>query len=181
MERNINDKISNYILKLKENVHNKAIELGLSHDNGMDDRLYQMVQYILDYPEQEFYLTHADFEKRKRIKNTITCENRCCAKRADGEQCTRKRKDEDTLFCGTHVKGTPHGICEEMTDSHKTQSHKVAIWTQDIKGIMYYIDDNHNVYNSEDIMHRVNNPRIISKYVKNNDEYTIPEFNVYVN
>ena len=50
--------------------------------------------------------------KRKRVKNVVHLSDRCCAKRANGEQCTRRRKDTTTEYCGTHLKGTPHGICD---------------------------------------------------------------------
>ena len=45
----------------------------------------------------------------------------------------------------------------------------------------YYIDNNKNVYNSEDIMSNKTNPRIIAKYEKTitndgNIKYEIPEF-----
>ena len=49
------------------------------------------------------------------------------------------------------------------------------MWLQEIKGIKYYIDDNNNVYNNYDIINNVENPRIIAKYEKQLDKYTIPE------
>ena len=33
--------------------------------------------------------------------------DRCVGKKASGEQCTRRKKDNYDL-CGTHIKGTPH-------------------------------------------------------------------------
>ena len=52
-----------------------------------------------------------DFIKRKRIKNIVPNYERCIAKRANGEQCTRRNKNGEQ-FCGTHIKGTPHGIID---------------------------------------------------------------------
>jgi len=45
--------------------------------------------------------------KRKRVKSSIPAHKRCSALRKDGEQCYRRRTDE-SIFCGTHIKGTPH-------------------------------------------------------------------------
>ena len=56
----------------------------------------------------------------------------------------------------------------------ETDVKKVEIWTQDIRGIIYYIDDNNNVYNTKDIFENKINPQIIAKYEKNDKgEFTI--------
>ena len=45
---------------------------------------------------------------------------------------------------------------------------------QDIKGIIYYIDDDGNVYEPNDVMNNVIDPKVIAKYVENNGVYSIP-------
>ena len=122
MERRINKKIEHYISELKDNIKEKATELGLSNDT----KLTQLVQYIYDY--ERLFLGKEDFLKRKRVKNVVHLSDRCCAKRANGEQCTRRRKDETTEYCGTHLKGTPHGICN-FEEEQKPQGHKVEVTT----------------------------------------------------
>jgi hypothetical protein len=171
MERRINKKIENYISDFKEDVKDKATELGLSKDY----KLTQLVQFIYDY--ERLSLGKEDFLKRKRVKNIVHLSDRCCAKRANGEQCTRRRKDDITEYCGTHLKGTPHGICN-FDEESKPQGHKIEVWAQDIQGIIYYIDKNSNVYQIEDVMQGNINPKVIAKYVKVGDIYTIPEFNI---
>jgi hypothetical protein len=171
MEKRINKRIETYISEFKDNVKDKATELGLTSDTI----LTQLVQYIYDY--ERLSLTKEDFMKRKRVKNVVHLSDRCCAKRASGEQCTRRRKDTTTEFCGTHLKGTPHGICDLEHDD-KPQGHKIEVWAQDIQGIIYYIDSSGNVYQAEDIMFGKNNPKVIAKYIKVADIYTIPEFNI---
>mgnify|MGYP001043042519 CR=1 FL=1 len=53
----------------------------------------------------------------------------------------------------------------------------MKIWVEDIKGIVYYIDMDNNVYNTEDVVSNGDNPRIIAKWSKNElGEYSIPEF-----
>ena len=116
-------------------------------------------------------LTKEDFKKRKRVKNNIPLYNRCCACRANGDQCTRK-KHSNYNFCGTHIKGTPHGIISNITEPNNTQ--KVEIRTQDVKGMVYYIDNNNNVYDPCDILKNITNPKVIAQYKLNdNNDYSI--------
>ena len=111
-------------------------------------------------------LTKEDFKKRKRVKNNIPLYNRCCACRANGDQCTRK-KHPNYNFCGTHIKGTPHGIITNITEPNNTQ--KVEIRTQDVNGMVYYIDNNNNVYDPSDILKNITNPKVIAQYKLNDD------------
>jgi len=170
MERRINKKIESYITNLKDSVRTKADQLGLA----TDPKLSQLVQYIYDY--DRLVLGKEDFLKRKRVKNVVHLSDRCCAKRASGEQCTRRKKTE-CEYCGTHMKGTPHGICDN-DDDDKPVGQKVEVWAQEIHGIIYYIDKTCNVYQVEDIIANKVNPKVIAKYVKTGDKYAIPEFNI---
>ena len=170
MERRINKKIESYITDLKDSVRTKADQLGLA----TDPNLSQLVQFVYDY--DRLVLVKEDFLKRKRVKNIVHLSDRCCAKRASGEQCTRRKKT-DCEYCGTHMKGTPHGICDN-DDDDKPVGQKVEVWAQEIHGIIYYIDKTCNVYQVEDIIANKVNPKVIAKYVKTGDKYSIPEFNI---
>ena len=120
--------------------------------------------------------TLEDMIKRKRSKNSVPTDERCSARRASGERCTRRKK-EGSEYCGTHMKGTPHGIVDGQLEN-KVTTQKIEVWAQDIQGIIYYIDKANNVYQAEDIIVNKVNPKIIAKYVKNGDHYSIPEFNI---
>ena len=76
------------------------------------------------------------------------------------------------------MKGTPHGIVIENPDEPKVNTHKVEVWAHDIQGIVYYIDKTNNVYDTADIVMNRVNPKIIAKYIKNGEAYSIPEFNI---
>ena len=76
------------------------------------------------------------------------------------------------------MKGTPHGIMETNGEENKVTTQKIEVWAQDIQGIIYYIDKFNNVYQAEDIVINKLNPKIIAKYVKNGEQYCIPEFNL---
>jgi hypothetical protein len=170
MDVRLQNKLETYITDFKNNIRDKAIQLGIDETKHLNS----LFQYIYDYEHLE--ITKEDFMKRKRVKNTVHLTERCCAKRSNGAQCTRRRKD-NYEYCGTHLKGTPHGICDNNNEAEsKDEYKKIEVWVQDIKGISYYIDKNNNVYQTEDIFANKPNPRIIAKYVKNDENYCIPEF-----
>jgi len=171
MERRLNKKAETYITSFKDSICEKATELGLTNDSNAT----QLLQYIYDYDRLSF--NKEDFQKRKRVKNFVPIYDRCCAKRASEEQCTRRRK-EGSEYCGTHMKGTPHGIVVENSNEPKVTTQKIELWAQDIQGITYYIDKTNNVYDTADIMKNQKNPKIIAKYVKSGETYSIPEFNI---
>ena len=176
MERRINNKLDEYLTKMKTNIAKKfeAVDISINDSEMISKQYTDILSYIYNYEKLSF--GKDDFMKRKRVKSVVPMYDRCCAKRANGEQCTRRKKDGEQ-YCGTHIKGTPD-IIEESTDNlNTTKNIKVEIWAQDIKGIIYYIDKNNNVYDTEDIMNNDKTPkRIIAKYVKDkNDNYSIPQ------
>jgi hypothetical protein len=171
MERKLNKKVEAYVTSFKEDIKEKSIELGLNKNENVN----HLIQFIYDYDRLNF--GKEDFMKRKRVKNIVPYFDRCCAKRANNEQCTRRKK-EGNEYCGTHIKGSPHVIMDLQLDQTKSTIQKVEVWAQDIQGIIYYIDNIGNVYQAEDIVVNKMNPKIIAKYIKNDEIYTIPEFNL---
>lgn len=167
VEKRINNKIREYLLKFKTDIKNRIIN-DSSYGNKKK-KMDEFLQYIYDY--QPLQLTQIDFQKRKRVKNVVPLHNRCCAYRANLEQCTRRKKN--TLdFCGTHVKGTPHGVITDI--KKKPPRIKKSVWVEDIKGIIYYIDADNNVYDPQDVIENKQNPKIIAKYTCIDDVYDIP-------
>lgn len=171
MEKRVNATIEEYITKFKDEIRNKIIEL------SFDDKRKsaELVEFVYDY--NRLSLQKDDFVKRKRIKNAIPVQNRCIAKRANGEQCTRRCKDASE-FCGTHFKGTPHGTIqrEDSPETTSTILQKIDVYAEEIMGIVYYLDKTNNVYKTEDILEGKQNPRIVAKYIKEGTKYKIPEF-----
>ena len=166
MEKRINQKTRTYLQQFKNDIKEfiSTSEKGITPDEANS-----LLQFIYDYQPLEFQKT--DFQKRKRVKNVVPFFERCCALRANGQQCTRRRKNSDK-FCGTHIKGIPHG---EINQEKSAPTHtKKTVWAQDIKGIIYYIDDTNNVYHPQDVLNNTVNPKIIAKYVLNDGEYSIP-------
>jgi hypothetical protein len=168
MERRLNKKFEDYITLFKNDIRDKINRVQFDET----DKINELMGYVYDY--ERLIFKKEDISKRKRVKNTIPETNRCNARRANNEQCTRRKRD-GCEYCGTHIKGTPHGLITENITSHDV-THKLEIRAQEIGGIVYYIDDNTNVYNTEDVMNNKENPSIIAKYINRNGTYSIPEF-----
>lgn len=170
MDKRINKIIEEYTTNFKDNIRNKINEIYFEEQSKIND----LLEFVYDYARLEIHKD--DVTKRKRIKNAIPMLNRCNAKRCSGEQCTRRRK-KDSTFCGTHTKGTPHGLVIHNTENENLVQ-KIELVAEEIGGIVYYIDRFGNVYNTEDILEEKQNPRIIAKYRFDNSTYSIPEFGI---
>ena len=163
MDKRLTSKLTNYVRKFKDDIKNELVKLECIEQ----EKLSEFLNYLYEYEQIE--INRTDFLKRKRVKNTIPNNNRCNALKAGGEQCTRRRK-ENCLYCGTHVKGSPHGeISENKDDSTKI----IEITATQVNGIIYYIDDIKNVYKMEDVLSGKQNPTIIGTYKKENGEIII--------
>jgi len=169
MEKRVNKLITTYITEFKENIRKRITEIEDANVNKAS--MAELVEYVFEYPR--LVISKEELNKRKRVKNAIPGLIRCVAKRSNGEQCTRRRKD-GCEFCGTHVKGTPHGlITSDTNDANSLQ--KLDVFAEEISGIVYYVDKYNNVYKTEDILAGVENPAIIAKCTKHGNVYTIPE------
>jgi hypothetical protein len=161
METRIQQKIDDHLRTFKTQLGNWLVERDAiirSGDGG--DITSEFLQFMFD--SENIQLQKEDFQRRKRIKNHVPMVDRCCAKRANGEQCTRRRLEGQ--FCGTHTKGAPHGVIDQDSVDDQPCMEKVEIWMQDIQGISYYIDKNNRVYSPEDIVANKQNPRVIGSW-----------------
>lgn len=167
MDKRLAQKVDKYLIDFKNNI---KLELDKLHGfNNNNDSKALFLEYLYGYDKIE--ITRNDFMKRKRVKNTIPEQNRCNAKKAGGEQCTRRRKD-NCLYCGTHVKGAPHGEINEICT--EIQKKQIIIQAREVNGVIYYIDDYENLYKMEDIIQEVENPTIIGRYIdRGNDNIEI--------
>jgi hypothetical protein len=168
MERRVNKKVVDYVCGFKDNMVEEIQSIFSNPKMGLEEMQKLINGKIYNYPS--INIGKEDFAKRKRVKNTVPIFERCCAKRANGEQCTRRKKDED-MFCGTHVKGTPHGHMDEVVNDNVQKS--VEVFVVEIKGVAYYVDTVGNIYSPEDVMANKDSPRIISKYSCVDGEYSL--------
>jgi hypothetical protein len=173
MERRINSRIDAFMHAFKmqiaaqfDEVRQKNAQNVAANPQLQDmQRDYTQIMNFI-YESDKLKLSKDDFAKRKRVKNAVPVFDRCHAKRANGEQCTRRKK-EGCLCCGTHTKGTPHGMFDGLDEP--ITNVKVETWVQDIKGIMYHIDNQGNVYDPEDIVANQMNPHVIAKCMKHDN------------
>ena len=166
MEKRVNTTIEEHMIEFKKVVCDKLIQ-----ELGDTNQCANIVQFVYNY--DRLVLTADDFIKRKRVKNDVPHCERCTAKRSTGEQCTRRKKDGE-VYCGTHIKGIPHGFVNSDTEGSGHTTSKLEVWLQDFKGISYYIDGNMNVYQTEDIVSNKRNPKVIAKYIIDGGNYSIP-------
>lgn len=164
MEKRINKKFDIWRTQFKND-----IITNIKNNVNKKDFIRNIEEYIMNY--ESIVIDKQDLTKRKRVKNSVPLCDKCCALRANGEQCSRRRK-ENSKFCGTHIKGIPHG---EITNEPPKKTHKtIQLWIQEIHGINYYIDDSNNVYDYNDIINNNSNPRVIAHYIKTVNGYSIP-------
>lgn len=157
-------------IQAKINEHQRALKLAVQdwiRDNGAtitkangSDGADEFLQMMFDF--EGLVLEKEDFQRRKRMKNHVPRADRCCAKRANGEQCTRRKLDGD--FCGTHKKGAPHGVVSLSDQDEVKTTSRVEIWMHEFSGINYFIDKEHHVYSPESIVSNKQNPEIIGTW-----------------
>jgi hypothetical protein len=147
--------------------------LSFLNEDNEDYNVIEKVNNLKSYLNSQLdiqTLHHVDFIKSKIPPPTL---NICSAKKAEGERCTRRRKP-DNMFCGTHAKGQPHGVITDPT-SESNGNYQIEVWSQNINGIIFYLDANGNVYQAEDIVHHKTNPKVIAQYTKIDDVFHIGE------
>lgn len=170
MEKRIQQIATDYVDGFKHCLQDTLIKCTSLNDS---DKVI-LENFLNTYPNLIYLKT--DFQRRKRVKNVVPIYDRCIAKRANGERCTRRKKD-DLDYCGTHSKGQPHGVICDKEDVKPVK--RISVHTEDIKGIIYHIDDFNNVYSSKDICNNTQNPRVIAKYIRDDKgELHIPDFGI---
>jgi len=159
METKINKKIERHMEDYKKHI---LTNISKSNDE------YDKISYILSN-YKHFQISKEDLNKKTRIKNNVNLEDRCQALRANNSQCTR-RKQKNSCFCGTHIKGTPYGKLLENNNGKIPFKEEINIYTKEIQGITYYIDDKNNIYSSEEILNNSNDPTVIGRYLVKTDD-----------
>lgn len=129
-------------------------------DCGVNDEFRSKIKcFVANYQFGSF--CDDDLKKRKRNTHVVISSDRCVAKRSTGEQCTRRHKD-GSQYCGTHNKGQPHGKVDDSLIDTET---KKEVRAEEIKGIVYYVDDDGNVYDTQQVHQNVSNPDVIGKFL----------------
>ncbi len=193
MEKLVHDRTKRLFSTFKNDIRDRILQLHTAvaeqgvvpvDDTARTEKFHaltnELMEYVYEYEcNEESLFSKDDFaQKKRRVKNDVPVLNRCSACRADKKQCTRKRRD-DSEFCGTHFKGTPHGLISEGSSEDAGQEVvKLGVFAEEIAGIVYYLDKFGNVYNTRDILEDRMNPTVIAKWVKDGDRFTIPEYGI---
>jgi hypothetical protein len=129
----LNKRIETYLTKFKDDIKNKVISMSIDDHTKKNE----LIEYVYNY--DRLIINAEEFSKPKRTSNcqNICVAHRCNAKRASGEQCTRKKK-ENSEYCGTHTKGTPHGVIQ-LNEGVGLESKKInsEVVAEEINGIVY--------------------------------------------
>lgn len=155
----VNSRINEYFEKMAHDVE----MIASSYEST--PAIESILKYIRDYPL--LHLEKEEIQRKKRQNTIVPSHLRCVAKCGKGERCSR-RKQEDSMFCGTHLKGSPWGIVAPDNEPSLV-SRKLPIWLEDFNGIQYYIDEEGRVYDHHDIIEGIANPRVVAKWVEDDE------------
>jgi len=189
MDKAITTHADDYFIKFKTDIQKKSIELSFNEK----DKLNDLLEFIFEYEKLTF--NKDIFIKKKPQKITIgefsqtvlPDEERCIADRKQGDRCTRKRV-KGNLYCGTHCvkhnsltsvevssKPNENGEKKSSINIKEKKTNQIEVIAHEIQGIIYYIDKELNVYNTEDIFKNISNPKIIAKAVQlSHNVFSIP-------
>ncbi len=92
MERRLTQKIHEHQQCFKESIKEwlETKEADVSTSDNVNNLTSDFLRFVFDF--QNLTLSKDDFRKRKRTKNQVPQYERCTARRANGEQCTRRKK-----------------------------------------------------------------------------------------
>jgi hypothetical protein len=134
-----------YNSKLHEILDNISDKYGI-----LNTTLYK--DYLIDDLDLAALSCSAVKKKRKKNKVLAACQL-CLARKADGERCTRRKK-ESVDFCGKHSGNLKYGRIDD-TDQHPSESF-IQCSSITIDGDQYLIDNKKVVYS-----YNIDNPEII--------------------
>ena len=105
MEKRVAKKVEQHAVEFKNAIkdyigtHKLAV---IEEGDENVNRTSEFLKYVFDYAGLEF--AKEDFQKRKRVKNVVPHCERCVARRANGDQCTRRKSSTDSsTFRGPHM------------------------------------------------------------------------------
>ena len=171
MERVANKKIERYVAGYKAEVKTKIAALEFE-DRG---KIKDLLEYVFEYPR--LTLGAEDFARRKRAQNPVSEGSRCEALTGRGAQC-KCRRGAGSEFCGTHAKGAPNGSVEASAAPAES-ARVVQVSAHNIRGILYYLDAELNVFRHEDVLRGSTNPTIVARAERRADgSLTIPSLGI---
>jgi hypothetical protein len=106
----------------------------------------QSIPTILDNSESKQHMENMD-------------QKQCSGTTWNGKRCRRKRrKGFDTCCIHTSIEHT-------LSSKQMNTINMIDVHIEDIQGILYYVDNFENVYCTEDILAKKQNPKIVGRKV----------------
>lgn len=114
---------------------------------------------------------------KRRQTTKVPESDRCRAvcEGADRPRCTRRKKSGQ-IYCGTHLKGRPHGTVD---DSGLMCERTRNVVTEEHRGIVMYVDadgasGSRNIYNHVDVIQNRLNPRVVGQVEQGSMSFSPP-------
>jgi hypothetical protein len=161
------------ILNLKPIITDSTI----SQFNSILQKIFDDIQTQYDIPKKELeerYLigniSEIIIEPKLKKSSKIDKDQCCLARKQDGGQCTRRRKDGED-YCGKHLVQRKYGRIDDnevicTTETTHIPEDKVATWEVKFGDKIYLRDMNNIVYD---------NDRIIGRIGKDNSLYLVDD------
>lgn len=123
MEKHVQRKVNNYCTEYRSLFLAEIDQLihGISKGENSDivERINEIKMKCTFIPFPE--IKKGELKKSKRIHNIVPENEKCGAVCSGGIRCSR-RKQNGTLYCGTHIKGQPNGNVTVNNDVTKNDS-----------------------------------------------------------
>lgn len=135
----------NFIIDGINNIVNRRLEI-VFKDMCKKDSNLEYKKLVKDYCKK--------ISKKKYKKNSIDKSLQCMAKKADGKQCTRRRKVKDNdgniiepciEYCGKHIKSIKYGRIDD-DEKFKDTDKYIRTVRENIDGEFYLVDKDNRVY-----------------------------------
>ena len=116
--------------------------------------------------KETLFNKYLDFEslkttKKRKKKNVKSCDI-CMARKQDGNQCTRRKKDGQE-YCGKHIKNRKYGRIDDnsnILDKLADDDNYIMTWIETFNGQEYLVDSNNIVYTKN-----IENPSIVGRKI----------------
>jgi hypothetical protein len=127
-------------------------------------KIFEDIEKQYEIPKkdlEERYLigTINETETKTKKPKTLDIETCCLARKQDGGQCTRRRKDGQD-YCGKHLVQRKYGRIDDneiicTTETTHISEDKVATWEEKFGDKIFHRDINNIVYDREKIIGKI--------------------------
>lgn len=139
-----NSYTSEFIVQSLQIIFNNKLNTILAEISNEFNIDKQKLDKFLDKTKTELDLSLPSTKQKRKKNKQLSKDKLCMARKADGHQCTRRRKD-GTEFCGKHSNNLKFGRIDDEDKLSKNDNFIKCSAIQ-INGKDYLIDDNKIVY-----------------------------------